>query len=114
MEYDCPGAYGVPINVQELYPTEWRGWDDFLGVPLTFVVGRSHVHAQSQQKCNISTKEEYMDFVKQCTIEDEDSPCSRLPVRPDLFYKDEWMGWDDWLGVGIESGSGGISENVRI
>mmetsp|Transcript_3341 Transcript_3341/g.7012 ORF Transcript_3341/g.7012 Transcript_3341/m.7012 type:complete len:95 (+) Transcript_3341:2-286(+) len=23
----------------------------------------------------------------------------RLPAKPDLYYRDEWQGWDDFLGL---------------
>jgi len=29
-------------------------------------------------------------------LNDDDS-ASRLPYRPDLKYKEEWKGWNDWL-----------------
>ena len=36
LEYDCAGAYQLPKDADVVWQDEWRGWDDFLGVPLTF------------------------------------------------------------------------------
>ena len=36
LEYDCPGAYQIPKDADVVWSEDWRGWDDFLGVPLSF------------------------------------------------------------------------------
>ena len=36
LEYDCPGAYQNPKDADVVWSEDWRGWDDFLGVPLSF------------------------------------------------------------------------------
>ena len=36
IEYDCAGAYQLPKDADVVWKDEWRGWDDFLGVPLSF------------------------------------------------------------------------------
>lgn len=41
LEYDCAGAYQLPKDADVVWQDEWRGWDDFLGVPLTFEEVRS-------------------------------------------------------------------------
>ena len=71
---------------------EWRGWEDFLGVSLSFEEGRTVAGALK----GIDTEESYLDLMKSRTIPDDD-PASRLPYRPDLKYKTEWLGWDDFL-----------------
>ena len=35
-DYDCAGAYQLPKDADVVWKDDWRGWDDFLGVPLTF------------------------------------------------------------------------------
>lgn len=121
LDYDCPGAYQLPKDPHNVWPTEWKGWDDFLGIPLTFEQGRSVARALAQE-WNWTTSEDYLrvmqrrggdsaaegsalqdngdsgDNDKLCIITDDDW-AMRLPYRPDLFYqKDEWISWDDWLG----------------
>jgi hypothetical protein len=68
------------------------GWEDFLGVPLSFEEGRNVARALD----GIDTEESYLDLIKGKTVPDDD-PASRLPFRPDLKYKGEWLGWDDFL-----------------
>jgi len=29
----------------------------------------------------------------------DDDLASRLPMRPDLYYKTQWVSWEDFLGV---------------
>jgi hypothetical protein len=36
LEYACPGAYQIPKDADVVWKDDWRGWDDFLGVPLGF------------------------------------------------------------------------------
>ena len=74
------------------YIKDWRGWDDFLGVILSFDEGRKI----ARELKGIDTEESYLELIKSKTISDDDL-ASRLPYRPDLKYKDEWLGWDDFL-----------------
>ena len=92
MEYDCPGAYQVPKNPDDVWKDEWRGWDDFLGIMLSFEEGRE----VARDITGIRTMEDYIALLNSNQINDNDL-ASRLPVRPDLYYKSQWIGWDDWL-----------------
>lgn len=91
MEYACPGAYQLPKNPQEVWSESWKGWEDFLGVCHEFEPGR-----ELARGLNLRSEEEYLRLFKEKKIDDDD-PASRLPYRPDLKYKEEWKGWDDWL-----------------
>jgi uncharacterized short protein YbdD (DUF466 family) len=44
----------------------------------------------------VDSEEKYLNLMKSKTIPDNDA-ASRLPFRPDLKYKTEWLGWDDFL-----------------
>jgi hypothetical protein len=44
----------------------------------------------------IRSEEDYLALFKEKKLDDGD-PASRLPYRPDLKYRTEWQGWDDWL-----------------
>ncbi|KAL3816831.1 hypothetical protein ACHAXA_005109 [Cyclostephanos tholiformis] len=92
VEYSCPGAYQLPKDADVVWAEEWRGWDDFLGVTLSFEHGRDVARALD----GICTEDSYLDYINGGTISDDDV-ASRLPYRPDLKYKDEWLGWDDFL-----------------
>jgi hypothetical protein len=92
IDYECAGAYQLPKNPESEWSDDWRGWDDFLGVPLSFYGGR-----QVARTLNLKSEEEYLKLMESKTIDDNEL-ASRLPYRPDLRYKQEWQGWDDWLG----------------
>jgi len=98
LSYECPGAYQVPKNPHELYKEQWKGWDDFLGICWNFEKARDIARTIP----NISTQQEYLHLFtanndKSSAVKDDNHPASRLPYRPDLKYKTEWLGWDDWL-----------------
>jgi hypothetical protein len=62
-------------------------------VPLSFEQGR-----EVARTLQLKSEEEYLKLMEDKTIDDNEL-ASRLPYRPDLRYKHEWQGWDDWLGV---------------
>ncbi|KAL7568833.1 hypothetical protein ACA910_007246 [Epithemia clementina (nom. ined.)] len=122
LEYECPGAYRLPRNPDEVWSDEWNGWDDFLGVPWSFSEARCITRDLNKNKNNqedshtllLQSSQDYEKFVSEChgtrsknnkpgettlvSQENVDVIC-RLPIRPDLYYKTEWNGWDDFLGL---------------
>lgn len=88
----CPGAYQIPKDADVVWAESWQGWEDFLGITLTFAEGREVAHKLE----GIETEEAYMALMNSKTIPDGDIS-SRLPFRPDLKYKEEWQGWEDFL-----------------
>jgi hypothetical protein len=101
LEYECPGAYQLPKDPDDVWRDEWRGWDDWLGVPWTWEEGRALV--RKRLFAGAATREAYEDLLRKDSSVRFDPDLSRLPHRPDLYYKnDGWKGWDDWLGIGID------------
>lgn len=92
LEYTCPGAYQIPKDADIVWAESWNGWEDFLGITLTFTEGRE----VARKFEGIESEEAYMTLMKSKTIPDGDV-ASRLPYRPDLKYKDDWQGWKDFL-----------------
>ncbi len=92
LDYMCPGAYQIPKDADVVWAESWQGWEDFLGLTLTFSEGREVAHRLE----GIETEEAYMALMKSKTIPDGDIS-SRLPFRPDLMYKEQWQGWEDFL-----------------
>lgn len=92
IEYECAGAYQLPKNADEVWRDDWKGWNDFLGVRWNFEEGK-----EIARKLKLQSEEEYLEFSREKKA-NEDDPASRLPFRPDLLYKEEWQGWDAWLG----------------
>ena len=101
-EYDCPGAYQLPKNADEVWSTDWTNWEDFLGLPIQEFekareIARTRVGAASTSKWKVSTEDEYLALFQKKEIDDGDI-ASRLPYRPDLKYKNKgWVSWKDFL-----------------
>ncbi|KAG7348439.1 phage-integrase repeat domain protein [Nitzschia inconspicua] len=92
LDYDCPGAYQLPKNPQDVWKEEWKGWDDFLGICLDFEQGRQIARSLD----GIDTEEDYLRLFQEKKFNDDDI-ASRLPYRPDIKYKDKWISWEDFL-----------------
>jgi hypothetical protein len=105
LEYDCAGAYQLPKNADEVWSDHWTSWDDFLGIPLDFEQGR-----EVARTLKLQSQEEYLKLIENKTIKD-DELASRLPYRPDLKHKQDFMSWDDWLGVTTAQESGSERES---
>lgn len=93
IEYDCAGAYQLPKNADEVWASDWTSWHDFLGIPLDFEEAR-----KVAKTLGLEREEEYLTFMKEKKMDDDDLS-SRLPYRPDLKFKKEWKGWNDFLGL---------------
>ena len=99
IEYECAGTYQLPKNADEVWLEEWTNWDDFLGVPLTFDVAKEVVRQVLVKERGVDSEDTYIALIKSGDISD-DELASRLPLRPDLYYKSVWTSWDDFLGNG--------------
>eukprot|EP00977_Amphora_coffeiformis_P019166 scaffold6961_cov227-Amphora_coffeaeformis.AAC.2 len=114
LDYECPGAYKVPKDPHVIWAEEWKGWDDFLGVPLGYQDGKA-VARELAKRWNLQTEEDYLTLManRGCDASaapapvktnlpqiSDDDLAMRLPYRPDLYYKnDGWNTWEEWLGV---------------
>ena len=96
LDYECPGAYQLPKNPQEVWSSDWVSWDDWLGIVYNFDDGR-RIARELAQRMKLTSMEDYLNIFEQKKLDDDDPAC-RLPYRPDLKFKDEWVSWDDWLG----------------
>jgi hypothetical protein len=104
LEYSCPGAYKLPENPHEVWGDEWKGWEDWLGICYDFEEGR-----RIARGLGMKTMPEYISFKTtteqtNAIISIDDDPAGRLPLRPDLKYKAEWKGWEDWLSGTTSAG----------
>lgn len=85
----------MPKNPQEVWADQWNGWDDWLGVPWKdYEVARGIA-----QRLPVQSRDAYLAFVKDTNALDDDDDARRLPYRPDLYYKTDWKGWEDFLGT---------------
>jgi len=120
------GPY-MPSDPDEIYADEWVGWDDFLGVPLPFEEARKIarlLNLKSQQEWWAYASGGGAGGIKAAadkaaaegkgaaavyraaqlaaqrlrTLETERKH-PNLPAVPHVYYKSEWKGYDDWLGL---------------
>ncbi len=89
---DIPGSPAIA------YKEHWKGWGDFLGSggvrprrtlkkAKPFAEARAHV-----RPLGLKNQDEYFAWSK-TEARPED-----IPANPRLTYKEEWRGWEDWLG----------------
>jgi hypothetical protein len=108
------GAYALPLEPQAVWPGEWRGWDDWLGQPLSFVEARALVctlrirseaeygaclldGAEMIRAAPASWNAAHALRLRPRGSEKGRPDVARLPARPDLRYADAWAGWAHFL-----------------
>lgn len=77
------GAY-VPSRPDEMYAPEWTSWEEFLGLTRPYDETR-HL---AVRVLRLNSLDEYIMFVRSDPLRAE---MLRIPVRPDLKYKDRWV-----------------------
>jgi len=93
----------IPVAPESVYSEEWKGWADFLGKervtrgtkrrPPKDMVFMSFEEARSM------IQKEQLKSVNQFKVWAASSkrPMT-FPSNPDLFYKEQWLGYRDFLG----------------
>lgn len=83
------GQY-VPSYPDEMYAPEWVGWDEWLGLM------RSYDDTKNlASTLGLKSLDEYVIFVRSNNKRAEGL---RIPVRPDIYYKDQWIDEDTFFG----------------
>jgi hypothetical protein len=77
------GQY-VPSRPDQMYAPEWTSWDDFLGVMRNY----TDCQTVAVQVLKLKSLDDYIIFVRS---NPQRAQGLRIPVRPDLLYKDS--GW---------------------
>ena len=96
IDYECAGTYQLPKNCHEVWSGEFISWEDFLGVPLKFNEAKHLVQQTLVKEKGVESEASYVELIKSGKIGD-DELASRLPLRPDLYYKADWISWDNFL-----------------
>ena len=84
------GQY-VPSYPDEMYAPEWVSWDEWLGLMRDYNETRNLATNILGLKC----LDDYLVFVKSNSKRAEGL---RIPVRPDLYYGDEWKDEQSFFG----------------
>ena len=112
-EYDCPGAYRLPKDADVVWAAQWQGWDDWLGVRLSFADARRLVRS-----LGLRDRSEYEAAMRESARMERADPSAwngshalrlrddataaaavdlgRVPIQPDVAYKSDWA---DFLGA---------------
>ena len=85
------GSY-VPSHPDEMYAPEWVSWDEWLGLMRSYDETRQL--AVSVLGCK--SLDDYILFVRSNPRRAEGL---RIPVRPDLYFKEEWTNEEDFFGI---------------
>ena len=80
----APCAADVPNRPDEMYAPEWVSWEEFLGLMRSYEDTRN----LAVNVLGLKTYDNYILFVRGHPKRAEGL---RIPVRPDLFYKEEWV-----------------------
>lgn len=83
------GQY-VPNRPDEMYAPEWTDWDEFLGVMRDYESTRN----LAVRVLGLKTFDEYVLFVRRDPRRAEGL---RIPLRPDIYYKDDWVSEEDFF-----------------
>jgi len=96
----------MPWRPSTYYRSEWKGWNDFLGLGAGSFWGSVYYTYEELkeyvQKNNIKTPKGYYEF------RDNKEHEKKMPMRLFDFYRNEWIGWNDFLGLGADG------ENVVV
>ena len=77
------GQY-VPSYPDEMYASEWTSWEEWLGLMRTY----NETQNLAKNVLGLKCLDDYLLFVKGNSKRAEGL---RIPVRPDLYYEDEWI-----------------------
>lgn len=87
----------IPSDPRGVYKSEWKGWGDWLGTGFIATSKRKYETFIDAKKIvknlNFKNGDEYSAWAKS-----SERP-ENIPSHPNTVYKDEWIGWGDWLGT---------------
>ncbi|WP_448108859.1 gamma-mobile-trio integrase GmtZ [Pseudomonas azerbaijanoccidentalis] len=77
----------LPASPYAFYKNQWEGWPSFLIPPKVSLL--AHV-AHAAKVLNVTSAHDYMQKYKEFC---------RLPSHPERMFVNEWVGWNEFLGV---------------
>lgn len=86
----------IPTQPSRAYPSEWKGWGDWLGTDTIATWKRLYLQFDKAREfvrsLNLQRAEDWCDYVKSGKKPDN------IPAAPWNTYKKDWLGIFDWLG----------------
>lgn len=87
----------LPANPNRLYKEEWEGWEKFIGYKVNPILPYKEAKLWiKENKSTIKTGKDYMEWAYK---KDSTFPLKALPKSPYSYYKEEWVGWKDFLNL---------------
>ena len=93
-EYKNNRKNNWPSNPNKTYKDNWNGWSDFLGT------GRKKPQRCAKILSYEDCKAEVKKYEFKNINEYRNNRKNNWPSNPNITYKDNWNGWDDFLGTG--------------
>ena len=89
---------GIPGNPAGVYKEKgWKGLGEWLGTGRVALIGRTYVSFNTAKKI---VQKEKLKSVKEWSHYSKNKRPNNIPGNPPKKYKDQWKGWDDFLGTG--------------
>ncbi len=84
----------LPYNPDQAYRNKgWKNWPDFIGTDDRTVLFNFVQAKEIAKKYKITTQKQWVDGIKYKILP------KGLPVGPGLTYKNDWLGWPNFLGT---------------
>ena len=109
----------IPSEPWNVYPKNWRGIEDWIGVPSMFSENYGEERTRTREFLSF---EEARDFVRSLSLNGQkewnkycksgDKPFN-VPSSPSSCYSDEWLGMKDWLDCPFKKEMEQIRLNVE-
>ena len=84
------GQY-VPSYPDEMYASEWVSWEEWLGIMRSY----NDTKNLATTILDLKSLDDYLLFVKG---DSKRARGLRIPVRPDIYYKDDWIDEESFFG----------------
>ena len=88
-KYECD--LKLPANPNQYYPEDWVDWFDYLGNERP----KDSKYRTYKEARKVARAFGFSGLIEYGNNYHQDS---KLPARPDNFYKDDWVDWYDYLG----------------
>lgn len=90
----------IPYNPLFNYKNEWVSWSDFLGTSPRRKFHKNYLPFEESREL---VRKLGFRFQKEWKLLKDDTDI-QIPRNPVLYYKDNWISWNDWFGVVESSG----------
>ena len=87
----------IPSSPEKVYKNEWEGMPDWLGYRSRVVTNYDKLLPFKEAR-KFARSLEFKKNSGWTTYCKSDQKPNNIPKYPDRAYKNEWLGWPDWLG----------------